>query len=192
MTEIIFGVDPSSVKLAVVVGDGTGSPELHTQKLPSGAANRPAACAAAYDFGRSLIDRYPGVTRVGIEAPVKARGGLNGMLPQVYVSGAFQAALGRCAATVELITVPVWKKNIVGYGDASKDEIGEFVRINYPKVFAQCVTPADTMDQDLLDAYCLYLHTCGLNVIRKKMTIIKEKRRAAARKKKAAARTGKR
>lgn len=88
---------------------------------------------------------------VFIEEPVVARGNIRSTMKQAYVNGAVQAAVGLLNpdTSVSLVPVTTWKKEVVGKGNASKDEVADFV--------------SDWMggredDQDICDAICVMLY----------------------------------
>lgn len=184
----IWGVDPSSAKLAVVVGEGTNT-RFYVKRLPGGPDKRPLACAEAYKFGVMLAERYPDTALVGLERPIVAAKALVGVIPQAMISGAFQAALSMAGIPVDLIDISLWKKSTTSYGNASKEEVSQFIQENYPDAFEQCWDEQrNRVDQDLLDAYGIWLHSTARYHIQSKMIIMGSQSRAAHKEAKARAR----
>jgi hypothetical protein len=151
----VVGVDPSSVKLALVAGTDDGVPvSAQTVYLPK---DRVTAYRLAYRFGRKVAARNP--RRVVIEAPVMGRGGIGGTLPQVYVSGAFQAGLASLGHPALLANNSQWKKVVCGKGNIDKAGIVAWVRSNFPEVYDRLVVgDGGRVDQDVADAICIYLY----------------------------------
>lgn len=66
--------------------------------------------------------------------------------------GAVMAALA-IAADVRLVDNNTWKKQVVGHGRASKDEVRDYIDVTYPAYAPLCGD-----NQDLYDAACIALH----------------------------------
>lgn len=78
---------------------------------------------------------------------------------QAYTNGGVQAAAFSRANLVHLVNVKSWKKNIVGNGNASKEQVAEHIRTDWTEAFE-----ASKNDQDLLDAAAICLH--GVQAVR--------------------------
>lgn len=161
---VVFGLDPSSKKLALVVTDGH-SHDFHVAKLPDGPDHRPEACVGAEDWIRHMIGVYPDVALIGLEMPMGAKGGFGSTIPQAMISGALQAGIAREKKHVELINIPNWKLSVVGKGSASKEEISNWVEDNYPSAWLRCVDSKGKLDQDLVDAFCIAQKTAKLEKV---------------------------
>jgi Holliday junction resolvasome RuvABC endonuclease subunit len=153
---ITIGIDPASTKLAMVAILPSGSYISQTATNLSGGKKRtpwsPAACAAAgtitAQFLNVLHESWPSEPiHAFIESPVVGRAGPRATMVQAFTSGAIQAQLVQGGATVELVNVSSWKRDIVGHGHASKDDVAECLRLRWPTF----VRGAGG-DQDLHDA----------------------------------------
>lgn len=127
-----------------------------------GPEHRSRALADIYDFGKTLgaiLPIPPRALRITLEAPTVARGGAGSTIPQAMASGALQAGLAAYIPTpVDLVMVPVWKKSVLSKGNASKAEIAQWVRLNHPDVYKLMVNDKNKVDQDMCDAFCIYLY----------------------------------
>lgn len=63
------------------------------------------------------------------------------------------AVLSRVGAVVYLVPVSAWKKQVVGKGNATKDEVADWVKHHHHTLFEMCEG-----DQNKLDAVCLMLY----------------------------------
>jgi Holliday junction resolvasome RuvABC endonuclease subunit len=166
MTTAIISVDPSSKKLAIAVSwFELDEVAMMTVDLPEGLARRPQACHEAYDEMYRVVEpRVKSATEVYvfIEAPVLGRGGAHATIPQAQINGALQAATHAAGATVMSVNNKTWKKDIVGNGNANKDEIARWFRNNEHGLYAQWVTTnrngVAAPDQDMIDALCINLY----------------------------------
>lgn len=141
----IVGVDPSSNKLSAVITQGDLNPELHRIKLPR---DKVRACRVAYEWVITLVEPFPlpGVY-VFLEMPVLGRGGAGSTIPQAQVNGAMLAAGSMAGVQVVTVNNKRWKKQVVGNGAASKEDVAAWCALCWPPVFEGAKG-----DQDLLDA----------------------------------------
>ena len=95
-------------------------------------------------FAKSMI------SEAYIEAPLVGRGGVKSTLVQAYVSGAVQGMLAEDGWVVHLVPVGTWKKQVVGKGNATKEDVAEWAAGRKTGV----VTASDN-DQDVIDALAL-------------------------------------
>ncbi len=160
-TGLVAGVDPSSSKFVVAVGDRRAkNVQFRVLQAPTGPENRPRALADIHKFGTSIIQEFPALVRVGVESPVVAASGPGSTIPQALGSGAFQAAISVLPRlAVDMVTIPSWKKTIVGKGNAAKDEIYFWVQQNFPSIWEQHMNNNQKHVQDMCDAFCIYLYT---------------------------------
>jgi Holliday junction resolvasome RuvABC endonuclease subunit len=171
MKTVVVGVDPSSRKLAAVisiVGD-EGDVVTNTRALPQ---DKGYACHLAYEWMKLIVEENlgHGKVHVFIELPVFGRGGPGSTIPQARVNGAITA--GAIAGGAEVIDVnnSHVKKVTVGKGNATKDDIRDWVEVVWPELFEQI-----SKDQDLCDASMIYIY--GRGIVTKRDRIAK--RRAA-------------
>jgi Holliday junction resolvasome RuvABC endonuclease subunit len=150
---MIVGVDPSSRKIAMIY-DVLGSEEnlkAKTFALPQSVV---PALGLAYKVTRRFVKSY---TDKGyrvilyIEEPVVGKGGAYATIKQSKVHGAIVAGAVAGGATVEAVNNTVWKKRVVGKGNASKVQVAQHVRKNWRNL-SRLAGP----DQDLIDAGCIY------------------------------------
>lgn len=159
---LIIGLDPSSRKLAfVVTGPAIESSQVDFIRVTKIVQR----CRAATDAVHRLIERYAwmdGAKYVFIESPVyTARAGARSLIPQATVFGAILAAFARHHQyIVEPVNNTVWKKGIVGSGNASKRDVGVAVEHLWPSIYRTIAG-----DQDLLDAAAIALY--GKELLRK-------------------------
>ena len=157
---VIFGIDPSSRKLAVVHGEPGKKHLGHEVKtLP---ARRPDACLVAFEWVGALVDRYPfHHPYVVIEAPVFGRGGPGSTIPQAMINGALQAGAHDAGADVIDANNAHVKKEVLGRGNAKKDEIAAWAAATRPDLHAEFGT-----DQDLCDALMIWTYGVGVLKLR--------------------------
>lgn len=156
MNPIFVGIDPSSLKLAIVAKTAASQqPLLVSQRklAEKGHGGSPQACLMAQKFVRQQLSKFAGhPLTVYIEAPIVGRG-VHATLVQAFVSGAVQASLSTMTTRVYLVYPATWKAQIVGRGNASKADVLKHIRVVWPPLAAKAGT-----DQDLIDAgaICLY------------------------------------
>lgn len=159
---IIVGIDPASTRLAMVAKAANGSSWV-TSKVNNlsggkkGTPWSPTACHEAAKVTRNFVQvvqsRWPGQgVHAFIESPLVGKGGVRSTLVQAFTSGAVQAALVEGGATVTMVNVGTWKLDVIGHGNATKDDVAEGVRLRWP-AFVRSAGE----DQDLLDAAAIAL-----------------------------------
>lgn len=157
----IFGLDPSSKKIALAVSVNGNAPILYARMLPNDNA---LACLHAYRFVRKMVGKYVkrGVeVYLFIEEPVVGRGGARSTIVQSLVQGGMLAGAASAGAEIHKVNNSSWKKKVVGNGNAGKPQIKEWVRTHWPHLYDL----ADG-DQDCLDAGCILKF--GMTVIETK------------------------
>lgn len=86
------------------------------------------------------------------EPPAAGAKNLRTFLKLGQVAGA--AAVGAAnAAAVAFVPVDTWKKDVIGRGGTSKDDVARWLQCAYPGYATQCGT-----DQNLIDATCLAVY----------------------------------
>ena len=144
----ILGIDPSSVKLAIV------SDRLLSVKYTLAKQSGPEGCLEALRAMENLLVALPGRPGLAfIERPVVGRGGVQSSIKQAMVSGVLQAALLEFGWSVYLVHPSTWKTAIVGKPTAAKDEVARSLEDQWPEAHSLA-----NGDQDLVDAaaICLY------------------------------------
>lgn len=167
MTALI-GVDPSSKKIAYVISHDTDdNVTMGFEELPPGGHNRPEACELAVQTMKSVVESARHYAEedvwVFIESPVLGRGGAGATIPQAMIVGALMAGAKQGNAyQVQLVPVQVWKKDIVGSGNAGKPDVAQWVKDHHPSLHKLWVGKNNlgktTLDQDIYDALCINVY----------------------------------
>lgn len=168
MSATVIGIDPSSRKLAAVYCELGSEPDVEhrTEKLPQ---DKPVACLTAYEWVRTLVLTRPiQPVYVAIELPVLGRGGPGSTIPQAQINGALLAGAQSAGATVILVNNARAKKEVIGKGNASKDDIRKWVKTAWPRLYSDIKT-----DQDLCDSTMIYVY--GRNTVELRDRIAKRK-----------------
>lgn len=167
MTWAVLGVDPSSKKLAGIATPTSGNAEPLTWLVKlSDKLDIELRCLQAFWASRAVTERIRrryGVDEIGvfIEDPLVGRGGARATIVQSKVQGA--AAAGFMAGGADWVrggNASHVKKEVIGKGNADKDEIMAWVLDTWPEIHA-----AIDGDQDLADATMHWHH--GLMTMRK-------------------------
>jgi Holliday junction resolvasome RuvABC endonuclease subunit len=144
----VIGIDPSSKKLALCV-TYPGSekyPELHSIRLPEGILQ---ATGAAFEEAFLCFQKYSDAA-VYMEEPVVGRN-VRSTIVQAQVGGAVMAAADRAGLPYfELVNNSHWKKEVLGKGNAKKEEISFWLGEIWPEAYNLA-----QKDQDLIDASCI-------------------------------------
>lgn len=90
------------------------------------------------------------ISQAYIEAPLVGRGGVKSTLVQAYVNGAVQGMLAEDGWAVHLVPVGTWKKQVVGKGNATKEDVAVWAAARKTGVVT-----ASKNDQDVIDALAL-------------------------------------
>jgi len=158
MNIVIIGVDPSSRKLAAVASvlDDETDARTHRMALPK---NKPEACLAAYNWMRDLVDTWqrdcgPNTqVFVYVEDPVFGRGGPGSTIPQARINGCLLAGAFDAGADVNMVNNAHVKKEVVGRGNANKEDIVHWLRQAWPAMYETV-----GKDQDLADSAMIYVY----------------------------------
>lgn len=147
MKTVVIGLDPSSKKIAMAISIGGRKPTLRKWALNKDLV---IACFESYRAVRRAVRLY---TQKGyrvvlfIEEPVVGRGGVYSTLRQAKTHGAMVAGGMAGGAAVRAVNNQSWKKGSVGKGNASKDQIRDWLRDSWQVMYLACEG-----DQDLMDA----------------------------------------
>lgn len=147
----IVGIDPSSRKIAIVefLPDGTLD-SWATAQAPTKMKDRTEVCHLLFQEAVELLRPD---SAVFIESPVVGRGGVRSTLVQAEIQGVLRVAAVECGITrVYSVNNQTWKKDVVGNGNASKDDVHDWWVARY----------SDFGDQDLIDAGCIALYGVGV------------------------------
>lgn len=88
-----------------------------------------------------------------IEAPVLA--GARNIQSTIKIAGVYGLTLCHVGLWTPVVEVPIstWKKTTVGNGNASKEAVADWLKINHPEMHIQTMG-----DQNLIDATCIALY----------------------------------
>ena len=154
--DIVVGIDPSSKSIAIATFKVLGEKitPLSVDKFKSKAKKYDPSVSAWADAQveavmLNLMNEISGSNGISvfIEEPIVGRGGAHSTIVQAFVSGAIQSAFTRRGATVYLVHVSKWKKEVVGKGNATKEEVAEAVKGRW-----SAIAKYARSDQDMLDA----------------------------------------
>lgn len=147
-----LGVDYGSRRIAVV---HSLSASTHVIRMPPGDDMVSRQLLAEWLYGHVLSTK-PGI--VAVESPiVGASRNYRTGIGLAMMAGALTAAAGAAGAQVVLVAPSAWKKQVVGRGNASKDEVAEWLEREQPVRHGRC-----DADQDLIDATCISLYAAAL------------------------------
>lgn len=171
-----LGVDYGSHRVAVV---HSHSGLTRMLALPSDDPIINRQLIAEWLYGHVLITK-PGI--VAVESPIVGMSrNLQTGLNLAMMAGALSAAAGAAGAKVVLVAPSSWKKQVMGRGNASKDEVAQWLEREQPLRYTRCHS-----DQDLIDATCISLYAAsllaGVGVVRGDVSrpVLRRKRRAPA------------
>jgi hypothetical protein len=146
----IVGIDPSSKKLAFCTTEPGCNPVVSKKGLPEGVHRATgAAFEEAFLFFSELSERNP---KIYIEAPLVGRSAYSTII-QAQVGGAVLAAACKVGVETHLVNVNSWKKQVVGKGNASKGDVGVWLKKNWNSVYTLCNGDQDLMDASALNRY---------------------------------------
>lgn len=150
---IVVAVDPKSRKMAIVYGDS--EPEMRIISTDSDDHyDRMFVFQEKFQDFFKTLDEFV----LFIEQPLVGRGGVHTTLVLAQSAAPVVLSALSCGSNgVYDVNVGTWKKAIVGHGNASKDEVGEWLRDNRPSIYE--LTEGD---QDLIDASCIWLYGQGV------------------------------
>lgn len=173
MSTTVIGLDPSSRRLVTVAG----APDTLVMDLwvDDVVLKDNDIVVRAQDACVWVADQLSQYTRtlLAVESPVFGKGGVRATVTQSIVHGAILAAT---AGRSDVITVQSnnqhWKKVVVGRGNASKDQITEWVKLHHREFYDEhCRTLRNgriAIDQDVMDALCIWIAACStLDIMRR-------------------------
>lgn len=128
---MIIGIDPASTKIAVMYFDGVEY-FWDEVKLPSPYTPANTHKASVWLYESIVSHCPPGQQTAFVEAPVVARGAVQGTIKQAMVSGAIQSTLLRSGIDTHLVSISAWKKLVVGKGNAPKEDVKAMMLAKYP------------------------------------------------------------
>ena|SRR3990167_7866 len=162
----ILGVDLSSKKIALaflsVVEVVSPKTQETREKLVwrhekliingKGIYTPEVALQAAETLPTVLQGQLPGVA--WIEYPCVGVGGPRSTIVQAFVSGVVQSELVKFGWKVNFVNVQTWKKEVIGKGSSSKEQVQSTI----DHVFTKAKIKELNSDQDLYDASAIALY----------------------------------
>ena len=142
MTHVI-GIDPSSKKVAICHTFENSIVYHRTIDLPEGVY---PATGAAFREVFAFLGEFQDDAIIYMESPVVGRNAYSTIV-QAQVGGAIMAAAENFGAQLFLVNVNSWKKEVIGKGNADKNEIAVWLKENWPDAYNSAAG-----DQDLIDA----------------------------------------
>lgn len=180
---IIVGIDPSSVKIAFVWTDDRQRMSHKIVKLPKD-TDFAVRCAEAHAKTAMLLRRierrHPGQTIfVFIEEPVVGRGGAYATISQSKVHGAIIAAaqLNKSVEKVTGANNTTAKKQVVGKGNAKKEEITAWAAKYWRELYDASLTYLKGDRQDIIDSGMINRYGAHVLNVRVRMNRYRDKQR---------------
>jgi Holliday junction resolvasome RuvABC endonuclease subunit len=166
---VIIGIDPSSfsVACAVVAKDRVAAVHKATfRKAGSGAWSPKDAGMALQVIEKLFIEvlEVSSVTQIFLEEPVMGRS-VKPTIVQSYVSGIVQAVATNLGASLELVNNKRWKLEVIGNGNAKKDDTRAVLTKRMKRLATLCGD-----DDDLYDAAGIALYGNSLIKQRNNLT----------------------
>ena len=161
MTKTVLGVDPSSVKIAVVESSkpNVKKATIHVCHFQYEEIEKKVleAFDFMFDFIMEIRERDGESPAVFLEAPVMGVGGPGATIPQAFVSGSIMAAVAQADAGLKLVNNQSWKKRALGNGNINKVEVRNRMGVVWPELVKQIPIMEKGEfkgypDQDLIDA----------------------------------------
>lgn len=152
----VVGIDPSSKKVALFCISEEGSYISHREwqadkKMSPDA--RPDFLYQSRVMAESYFSSLYGDLYVFIESPLVGRGGARSTIVQAQMQGVLLSAAKAVGALgVYEVNVQTWKKLLTGAGNANKEEVARWLRLNHIG-FSEIAS-----SQDLVDASCIALY----------------------------------
>lgn len=173
---VVVGVDPSSAKLAATIGTPGSEPHIQQRKC-SLSRDKPKACRQAHEWIAALVQEQgeDADVYVFLELPVMGRGGPGSTIPQARINGAVTAGAEIAGATVVDVNNAHCKKDVVGRGNATKDDIAAWCREAWPHAYKMCAK-----DQDLIDSVMIWYYGRGVIQMRKRLEAKRRRNNRAA------------
>lgn len=155
MANLIFGVDPSARRIAIVGAYEKLAPAIaisydlykpSESQTPESLKNALVSCYMLLDRIEPLI-KEEDTLYVWIEDSLVGRGGVLPTLKQAYVSGIVRGVLADYGFQVRGINVSSWKAAVCGNGRASKEDVLVALEKRWPEIVEMV-----SHDKDLIDA----------------------------------------
>lgn len=157
MSNLIVGIDPSSIKLAFYALH-PNLPTVMPLKYTLGKKYSPGVAAAAMDATLEAVERMTTMSKSAtrfafMEAPVIGRGGARSTIVQAHTSGVVQACLIKSGFTVYMVNQSTWKTWLTGRPNVGKDYVVNAMKGRYPKDHKAAGSDGDVLDAAALARY---------------------------------------
>lgn len=147
---VIFGCDLGSRRIAVACPELGYAAAMRMPKR-SGKTTPDNAAEDATAISVFVREHVPAEAVLWVEKAIV--GESNNRQTAIHMGIANGAAIGAHLGESHLVLPMVWKKAVVGYGHADKDQIASWLERTHPSLSAACEN-----DQDLRDATCVALY----------------------------------
>jgi Holliday junction resolvasome RuvABC endonuclease subunit len=160
MEQVVIGCDPDSKLFSVVVTINDKLEAVRQKRLPD---NVPVSRRnfVVMKWIRSLCREYGGEDRevhFFIEAPFVSPKTIRAAIPLGRLNGsALSGALDGGAITSQDIVIQSWKKEIVGNGNSTKQQIARWAKECWPAVYDKAAGRQDLLDAAGINRYGMKL-----------------------------------
>lgn len=155
MSLTIVSIDPSTKKLALTITKRLDRRTLEMDAVKL-SADPSVRCGEAFRSVAGVLmdlrDETGESPLLYLEKPLSLQNGQT-TIALAKVSGCIHAAAAECHVPVYEVDNKEWKLHVVGKGNASKPEIAEFIRNEWPEAYDLAAG-----DQDLIDSSAIHLH----------------------------------
>lgn len=150
---IIAGVDLGGRKIAISLWEEGYLSGVTSYSVPKTTRARELCDLADWSMGILRMAEF-----AVIEEPLVGRS-IRSSLQLAHTAGAILSRLGdtKTHTSSAFVEVSTWKKEVVGRGNASKDEVRSWLEATYPAYAVRCGD-----DQDKVDATCIGLYGAKL------------------------------
>lgn len=150
---MIWGIDPASKKIALFTEDGPGNVGYDLLQVKKTTRNDELLSLRRQLMFTLSRDRDP---IIYCEEPVLA--GARNIRSTILIAETVGMILA-LNARVHLVPVSSWKKSTVGKGNATKDEVADWLKKEHPRYASYC-----REDQDLIDAAAIFIYGRSVEV----------------------------
>lgn len=154
---MIWGIDPASKKIAMFT-DNDGL--IHTEVIEVKKSDRNLELMSLRNHMEYVL-KYDKDPVIYVEEPVLA--GARNIRSTILIAQTVGMVL--CLnARVRVVPVSSWKKATVGKGNATKEDVTEWLRREYPEYARSCRDTQQRESQDLRDAAAIFLYGRSMEV----------------------------
>lgn len=154
---MIWGVDPASKKIAMFADDD-GLVRAHVIEVRKSDRNTELMSLRAQMEDILLYDPQP---IIYCEEPVLA--GARNIRTTILIAETVGMILS-LNAEVRVVPISSWKKATVGKGNATKDEVTEWLKEEHPGYTSYCRDTKQRESQDLRDAAAIFIYGRSVEV----------------------------